>query len=91
MDINDILISDEVIDAIEHGKWVASKGSLCLKVRGLSSNAVHEHRHRLLGSKKHTEGELEQLSRRVLVDCVLLGWRGLKNDGEPVRYNKKIG
>lgn len=102
MDINEILIPETAVQAVEDGHWVddiIGAPGLKLRVRGLSSRKVQNYRdnklRRVARKDRDAQGNVKaevisQITRDVLVEVVLLDWDGIKQDGKPVPYSKDL-
>lgn len=102
MEINEILIPEKAVAAVEDGHWVddiIGAPGLKLRVRGLSSRKVQGYRdnklRRVPRKDRDAQGNvkadmLSQVTREVLVDVVLLDWDGIKQNGKPVPYSKEL-
>lgn len=100
MDINEILISEKAVEAVEDGHWIEDimgAPDLKLKVRGLSSRKVQGYRdsklRRVARKDRDSNGNvkaevLAQITRDVLAEVVLLDWN-IKQDGQPVPFSKE--
>lgn len=102
MDINEILIPETAIKAIEEGHWVEdipNAPGLRLRVRGLSSRKVlglHDLKIRKAPrTDKNADGSLKseaslRITREVYAEAVLLEWDGITANGKPVPYSKEM-
>lgn len=102
MDINEILIPQSAVSAIEDGVWIddiIGAPGLKLRVRGLSSRKVQNYRdtryRRVPRKDKDAQGNLKaeavaQITRDTLVEMVLLDWDGIKQNGQAVPYSKEL-
>lgn len=84
------------IKAIEAGAWVKDipgLGDIALKVRGFS-NADYARRSSELvaGLAPHEKRDPDmqvKLARQLLLETVLIDWRGLADGGKPVPYSRE--
>lgn len=100
MDIKDLLTSDEALAVIDQGTWVdvsdEAPGVELLVVGLRSEQARKELRSRQTVVRKKNRGrelsdtQHSDIMKEVLVDVVLKDWRGLKSDGEPIKYSKDL-
>lgn len=100
MDIKDLLTSDEALAVIDQGTWVdvsdEAPGVELLVVGLRSEQARKELRNRQTVVRKKNRGkelsdtQHSDIMKEVLVDVVLKDWRGLKSDGEPIKYSKDL-
>lgn len=100
MDIKDLLTSDEALAVIDQGTWVdvsdEAPGVELLVVGLRSEQARKELRNRQTVVRKKNRGrelsdtQHSDIMKEVLVDVVLRDWRGLKSDGEPIKYSKDL-
>ena len=99
MDINDLILSDEALNVIDNGTWVddfPEAPGLGLYVVGLNSEAAQNAtRHKMQVQRGKNRGrplsddQLATITKEVLVDVVLKDWRGLKANGQDVKYSKE--
>jgi hypothetical protein len=101
MDINELLIPEKAITAIEDGHWVddiIGLPGIRLKVRGLSSRKVSDYRdsrvRRVSYKDKDSKGNIKpeamnKITRDVLIETVLLDWEGFTANGKPLPYSKE--
>lgn len=99
MDISNLILSDEALNVIDNGAWVddfPGYPGVGLKVTGLQSDeAIKSLRQKHAQARQESAGERltdEQLSvclKEVLHETVLKDWRGLTDNGEPVKYSKE--
>ena len=100
MDINDLILSDEALAVIDNGTWVGDfpeAPGLELLVTGMNSK---EARKALMDKQAYvrqkqrgrplTDEQLAKLTKEVLHEVVLKGWRGLKSGGKDVPYDPKL-
>ena len=102
MDINEILIPQSAVEAIEDGVWVddiIGAPGLKLKVRGLSSRKVQNYRdnrfRRVPRKDRDAKGNVRaeviaQITRDTLAEAVLIDWDGIEQGGTPVPYDKEL-
>ena len=98
MDINDLIISDDALAVIEQGAWVgdfSEAPGVEVKVLGLTSKGARkalESKQALLRMKGRgealTSDQLATCMREVLGEVVLNDWRGLKNGGADVPFDR---
>lgn len=83
--------------AIEQGAWVKDipgLGDIALKVRG-TRNADYERRTSelvsALSQQERRDPEVQaEIARRLLVETVLIDWRGMTENGKPVAYDRAL-
>lgn len=102
MDINEILIPQAAVEAIEDGVWIddiIGAPGLKLKVRGLSSRKVQNYRdnryRRVPRKDRDAQGNVKteavsQITRDTLSEMVLLDWEGIQQNGQAVPYSKEL-
>lgn len=98
MDIQDFVLSDEALNAIENGVWVddfESMPELGLFVLGWNSQVVKDclrqkqvHARSKNDGKALTSDQQAQCVKETLAEATLKDWRGITNSGEPVPYSK---
>lgn len=99
MEIGKLVLSDEALNAIDNGVWVddlPGASGVAVLVRGWQSEPAREARKQKQqaareknNGKPLSEDAYERISREVLAEVVLKGWRGLTSDGEPVEYDRQ--
>lgn len=99
MDINSVLTSDEELKVIDEGTWVDDLDDapgVALKVTGWSSRKAQKllDAKRIAIRKKNrgreiTSEQSEKLHREVLVEAILLDWKGFTDAGKEVPYSKE--
>lgn len=98
MDINDIILSDAALEVIDNGEWVEvdEAPGLELLVTGMQAagvrKAMKSYQAKVRAQsrgKALTEDQYSTITKEVLVEHVLKGWRGLKNNGEDLPYSKE--
>lgn len=99
MDINSVLTSDEELKVIDEGTWVDDLDDapgVALKVTGWSSRKAQKllDAKRIAIRKKNrgreiTSEQSEKLHREVLVEAILLDWKGFTDNGKEVPYSKE--
>lgn len=100
MDINDLIVSDDALKVIDEGTWVGDfdgAPGLELLVTGLTSKPARDFvqkRQQVLRGKNRgkplTDEQLATISKDVLVEVVLKDWRGLKSNGQELKYSKDL-
>lgn len=98
MDIQDLILSDDALAVIESGAWVGDfpeAPGVEVQVIGLTSKSARkalEAKQALMRMKGRgeplTSEQLATCMREVLGEVVLLGWRGLKNGGVDVEFDR---
>lgn len=99
MDINDLIMSDEALKVIDEGTWVGDfvdAPGLELLVTGLQSEAARkaiQQKQQVLRGKNRgrplTDDQLAKVTKEVLYEVVLKDWRGLKSNGQELKYSKE--
>ena len=98
MDLNEILVTDEEINIVDSGAWVApdDAGDLELFVCGMSSKEVRKAAQAKMAAmrvknrgKELTDAQNHQNGEELLYEVVLKDWRGLKQGGKEVPYSKE--
>lgn len=99
MDINDLIMSDEALKVIDEGTWVGDfvdAPGLELLVTGLKSEsarkAIQQKQQVLRGKNRGrplTDDQLAKVTKEVLYEVVLKDWRGLKSNGQELKYSKE--
>lgn len=99
MDINNLIISDEALKVIDEGTWVgdfAEAPGVELLVTGLKADAAKKainDKQRSLRTKQRgrelSGDQLEKITKEVLYEVILKDWRGLKNNGQELKYSKE--
>lgn len=99
MDINDIILSDAALEIIDNGEWmeVDEAPGLELLVTGMQADSARKAMKALQAKaraqsrgKALTEEQYSNITKEVLIEHVLKGWRGLKNNGEDLPYSKDL-
>src|SRR5690625_3934820 len=99
MDINDIILSDAALEVIDNGEWmeVDEAPGLELLVTGMQADSARKAIKALQAKvraqsrgKALTEEQYSNITKEVLIEHVLKGWRGLKNNGEDLPYSKDL-
>lgn len=100
MDINDLILSDKALEVIDNGTWVGDfpeAPGLELLVTGMNSKEARKmlmEKQQLLRTKNRnrqlTDDQLANITKEVLYEVVLKGWRGLKSGGKDVPYDPKL-
>ena len=99
MDINDIILNDAALEVIDNGEWmeVDEAPGLELLVTGMQADgarkAMKSHQVKARAQsrgKALTEEQYSNITKEVLIEHVLKGWRGLKNNGEDLPYSKDM-
>jgi len=99
MDINDIVLSDEALNIIDNGEWVPA-GDEAPGVEFLVTGMQAEGARKLIKQKQAqaraknkgqplSDEQLAKITKEVLVEEVLKGWRGITHNGEPLEYSKE--
>lgn len=100
MDINDIILSDDALNAIDNGVWIDDLDGapgLKLLVVGLTSKTAQKTldqkqataRLKTRGKALNTD-QLAKCMRETLAEVVLKGWEGLTQGGKPVEYSPEL-
>lgn len=99
MDINDLIISDEALKVIDEGTWVGDfidAPGLELLVTGLQAEsarkAIQQKQQALRGKNRGrtlADDQLAKVTKEVLYEVVLKDWRGLKSNGQELKYSKE--
>ena len=98
MEINDIILNDAALEVIDNGEWmeVDEAPGLELLVTGMQADGArkamkaHQVKARAQSrGKALTEDQYSSITKEVLIEHVLKGWRGLKNNGEDLPYSKE--
>lgn len=99
MDINDIILNDAALEVIDNGEWmeVDEAPGLELLVTGMQADsarkAIKAQQAKVRAQsrgKALTEEQYSNITKEVLIEHVLKGWRGLKNNGEDLPYSKDM-
>ncbi len=99
MDINDIILSDAALEVIDNGEWVEvdEAPGVELLVTGMQADGVRKAMKSLQAKaraqsrgKALTEEQYSNITKEVLIEHVLKGWRGLKQNGEDLPYSKDL-
>lgn len=99
MDINDIILNDAALEVIDNGEWmeVDEAPGLELLVTGMQADSARKAIKALQAKvraqsrgKALTEEQYSNITKEVLIEHVLKGWRGLKNNGEDLPYSKDL-
>ena len=99
MDINDLVLSDEALNIIDKGEWVPA-GEEAPGVEFLVTGMQAEGARKLIKQKQAqaraknkgqplSDDQLAEITKEVLVEEVLRGWRGITHNGEPLEYSKE--
>ena len=100
MDINQLILTDDAVNAIESGAWVGNlpgAPGVEVKVLGTTSAAYRK----AIGAKmeaarKASKGaplaqeQVTQMVREVFADVALIDWRGLEKDGKPFAFDREV-
>jgi hypothetical protein len=91
-------LSDFKVDPVKEseGVWVELNDGLALLIAGAENPAYRKYRQKLLHphirelrTKQLSTDELEDLTKRAMARCILLGWRNLEeDDGTPIEYSE---
>ena len=99
MDINDIILNDAALEVIDNGEWIEvdEAPGLELLVTGMQADSARKAMKALQvkaraqsRGKALTEEQYSNITKEVLIEHVLKGWRGLKNNGEDLPYSKDM-
>jgi len=99
MDINDIVLNEAALEVIDNGEWmeVDEAPGLELLVTGMQADsarkAMKAYQAKVRAQsrgKALTEEQYSNITKEVLIEHVLKGWRGLKNNGEDLPYSKEM-
>ncbi len=100
MDINEIILSDEALNAIDTGVWVDDidgAPGLSLLVIGLSSKDAQKSIEQKQSAarlknrgKALTTEQLAKAMRETLAEVVIKGWKGLTQNGKPVEFTPEL-
>lgn len=98
MDLDDILVTDDEINIVDAGAWVApdNAGELELFVCGMGSKEVRKAAQAKQAAmraknrgKELTDEQNHKNGEELLYEVVLKDWRGLKQNGKDVPYSKE--
>lgn len=97
MDINDLILSDKALKAIDEGVWVTDLDDapgVSLLVTGLKSDdaqkAMRQKQSAMRARNKGkplTDDQLAKATKEVLYENVLKDWKGLKQNGKELPYS----
>ena len=100
MDIGQLVLSDDAVKIIDDGTWVSDlpgAEGVSLYVTGLARNQKAQSliRAKLDAIMKQTGADPDDddravAVREVLAEVVLKDWKGLTQDGKPLKYSKKL-
>lgn len=100
MEIKNLILSEQAIDAIDNGVWVRDlpgMPGLELLVTGLGSQdaqAVMKQKQEKMRQQNQGEplsdDQQAQCTKEVLAEVVLRGWRGFTENGVPVEYSQEL-
>jgi len=99
MDINDIILNDAALEVIDNGEWIEvdEAPGVELLVTGMQADgarkAMKSHQAKVRAQsrgKALTEDQYSTITKEVLIEHVLKGWRGLKSNGEDLPYSKDL-
>lgn len=100
MDINQLILSDAAIDALEGGAWVGElpgAPGVEVKVIGTTSAAYRKAiAAKIEALRKGSKGvplDQDQVTacvREVFAEFALVDWRGLTKDGEPFLFDREV-
>lgn len=98
MELKHLVLTDDALNAIEKGTWVGDfdgHPDLAFKVLGWQSkesrdaNAKEQEAARIAnGGKPLDKEQFAACTRKVLADVILQDWRGLTDNGKPVKFDK---
>jgi len=100
MDIKNLVVSNQALEAIDNGAWVDNIDNdpeFCMRVRGLRSDVVRKAREAKEAKKRAskrgkelTDEEKTVIFKEVLIEVVLLEWKGLDDEGTAVPYSQEL-
>lgn len=100
MDINELILSDAAVDAIESGAWVGDlpgAPGVEVKVLGTSSKAYRkaleaklESLRKKLKGKPLSQEQVTNAVRLVFGEVGLIDWRGLTKDGAELAFDRDL-
>jgi|SRR5690625_1541508 len=100
MDIKDLILSDEALAVVDAGTWVDMSDEapgVELFVTGLRSAEARKalREKQAFARKKNRGKELSdeqhsEITKEVLCEHILKGWRGLKSDGKDLEYDPEL-
>lgn len=100
MDINDLILSDKALAVIDGGAWIGDfpeAPGLELLVTGMNSEKARKsllNKQQVLRAKNRnrplTDDQLAKITKEVMYEDVLQGWRGLTSGGKDVPYSKEM-
>jgi len=100
MDINELILSDAAVDAVENGAWVGDlpgAPGLNLKVLGTTSKAYRKAiQAKMERARKKQEGkplsseQVTSLVREVFAETALVDWQGLTSEGKDLPFDREL-
>lgn len=100
MNINDLVMSDEALAVIDQGEWMQAgpdAPGVEFKVTGMQAKRADKlMKAKLIAARKAnrnkpvTNEQLNRITKEVLVEEVLLDWRGLEDNGEELAYTPEL-
>lgn len=100
MDISNLILSDEQLNVIDNGTWVGGfeeAPNVEFYVLGFTSEPVRKAieakqaaLRKVNRNRPLTNAQLERITQETLAEVVLKDWRGLKDNGEEVKYDKEL-
>lgn len=99
MEIGELVLSDAALEVIDNGEWmeVDEAPGLELLVTGMQADGARKAMKALQvkaraqsRGKALTEDQYSNITKEVLIEHVLKGWRGLQNNGEELPYSKDM-
>lgn len=101
MDIKNFVVSNEGLQALDNGSWVADvEGAPGVRwlVRGLKSDPVRKAQEAKQAKvrasrgkgKDLTDDEKTQIFKETIHEVVLIRWDGLTSGGEPLEYDSDL-
>lgn len=99
MELKHLVLTDDALNAIEKGTWVGDfegHPDLAFKVLGWQSkesrdaNTKEQEAARIAnGGKALGKDQYAECTRKVLAEVILQDWRGITDNGKPVKFDKK--
>lgn len=98
MDINDIVLNEKALAVVDNGEWIEADNAPGVEflVTGMESAEARK----LIKSKQAamrmkskgkplTDDQYSRITKEVLIESVLKGWRGLKDGGKDLPYSQE--